>query len=337
MTNLVQLSAVRENAPKNVNGYLQVYFNRLSQESENTVLTYKKAVEDFFLTTRNKKLVELTESDLNYTMSEVESYQTELRKKYKASTVNTKMSAIKKTMDKLEGYGLSVNSKAFDVERYTEHDSLSYDAMTTDEVLKAIQLVKTTRKGMEKALFLKVAFATAFRKESIQNLKWSDIQYEKDYWTIKTLGKGNKWDKKKISNTLYSDLMKFKQTVDYGEKIFKLSRNTIDGMMKLIKENIDFGDRYIVFHSIKKSSIEEVGLLTNYNLKAMQAQGNHSNVTTTLNSYLSAKKIDEMVAVDPTEKIDLSKFEELTKEQLIDLIKKSDRIMQIKLLQMMED
>lgn len=337
MNNLVQLSTMRKTSPVNIYGSLSTYFNRLSQESKNTATTYRKAVEDFFITTRNKSLQEVTEADLDYSMREVEEYQTELRRKFKASTVNTKMTAIKKTISKLEGHGVNVNSKVFEVTRYTEHDTESYDAMTTEEVLKAIELVKTTRKGIEKSLFLSVAFATAFRKESIQNLKWSDLHYKNDYWTIKTLGKGNKWDEKKISGKLHNELMEYKETVDYGDKIFQLSRKTIDGMMNLIRSSIDFGDRNIVFHSLKKSSIEEVGIMTNYDLKAMQAQGNHSNVSTTLNSYLSARKIEDMVVVDPSEKIDISKLNNLSKEELINLIVKADRLTQVKLIKLMEE
>ena len=218
MSNVVQISNMQENI--NVYGSIVTYLNRVRQESENTAITYEKAIRDFFLTTRNKDIENLSEADLNYTMRDVEAYQTELRKTMKASTVNTKMSAIKKLMDKLDGYGLNVNSKVFDVERYKEYDTVSYDPMTKEEVLKAIEIVSETRKGEEKALFINVAFVTAFRKESILNLKWSDIEYFKGVWTIKTLGKGNVWDRKKIPQSLFLGLTEYREKIPKREKIF---------------------------------------------------------------------------------------------------------------------
>ena len=330
MSNLVQLSNMQDTI--NVYGSIITYLNRVRQESENTAVTYEKAIRDFFITTRNKKIENLTEPDLKYTMMDVEAYQTELRKTFKASTVNTKMSAIKKLMDKLEGYGLDVNSKVFNVERYKEYDTVSYDPMTKEEVLEAIDIVSKTRKGEEKALFINVAFVTAFRKESILNLKWSDIEYFKGVWTIKTLGKGNVWDRKKIPQSLFLGLTEYREKIDKRDRIFTLSNTTINGMMKLIREKIDFGERNIAFHSLKKTSIEETALITNYDLKAMQAQGNHSNVSTTLNNYMSAKKFEDMIVLDLDSEIDFSLLEGLSKEELIGIIKKTDRVTQIKLI-----
>ena len=330
MSNVVQISNMQDNI--NVYGSIVTYLNRVKQESENTAITYEKAIRDFFLTTRNKDIENLSEADLNYTMRDVEAYQTELRKTMKASTVNTKMSAIKKLMDKLDGYGLNVNSKVFDVERYKEYDTVSYDPMTKEEVLKAIEIVSETRKGEEKALFINVAFVTAFRKESILNLKWSDIEYFKGVWTIKTLGKGNVWDRKKIPQSLFLGLTEYREKIPKREKIFTLSNTTINGMMKLIREKIDFGDRVIAFHSLKKTSIEETAILTNYDLKAMQAQGNHANVSTTLNNYMSAKKFEDMITLDLSSEVDFSVLESLSKEELIGIIKNVDRITQLKIL-----
>lgn len=335
MSNIVQLSSVT--SEKYIYGDMMIYFKRLSQESENTAKTYAKAVEHFFMTVRNKKLTEVSEADLNFSLREIEQYQMQLRKTMKASTVNTKMSAIKKTMNKMQGYGFDINTKLFELDRYNEHDSVSYDPMTTSEVLKAIEVVSKTRKGLEKSLFIKIAFSTAFRKESIQSLKWSDFSYENDYWTVKTLGKGNKWDKKKISDSLYNEIIEFKKTIEDRDRVFTLSNSTIDTMMNLIRKEIDFGDKRIVFHSLKKSSIEEVGRMTNYDLKAMQAQGNHSNVSTTLNSYLSSRKIEDMITVDLDSEINLDPLKELTADALFLLIKNSDKSTQIKLLKKMEE
>lgn len=317
---------------KKIYPYFESFFERMKQGSDNTEISYRKSVSDFILFTRGKKIEDIVEDDIKYTLLEVENYQLHLSKTMKSSSINTKMMAIKKCFTKLASYGLDVDANVFSVDRFKLYDTESYDAMSVEEILEAINIVFKTSKGLEKALFIKVAFSTAFRKTSLMKLKWSDITTKDGVMIIKTLGKGNKWDEKKLSDGLYLELMEFKKTVNGREKIFTLAKGTIDKMMNLIRENMDFGDRNIAFHSFKKSSIEEVARLTNYDIKAMQSQANHSDVSTTLNFYMAHKKLEDMVVVDLNYEIPLEKFDSMSKEELISLIKNSDRNTQMKLL-----
>ena len=317
---------------KNVWACIKTFLDRTEQNSKNTRDTYERAIRDFFRTMRNKELESLVEEDLIFTKPQVETYQVGLKNQFKSTTVNNKISALKKCYRKLEDYGFDVKESWFALERYDEHDKDSYDPMTHEEVIQAINLVSDTRKGFEKGLLIRMAYATAFRRESLLELKWSDIINRDGVWFVKTLGKGNKWDYKKISNDLYDELMKQKELIG-GDKIFQLTKKTVNKMMNFIRENMDFGDRTITFHSLKKSSINEVALITNYDLKAMQRQGNHANVTTTLNDYMAQKSLDDLVIVDINYHVPVEKFDELSKEELVELIKSADRSIQIKLLQ----
>lgn len=327
--NIVQFNTKED---KNVWGCIKTFLERIEQNSENTRTTYEYAIRDFFRTMRNKELEELVEADLVFTKPQIETYQVGLRNKFKASTVNNRISAMKKCYIKLEDYGFDVKSSWFSLERYEQYDKESYDPMTHEEIIQAINLVSKTRKGFEKSLMIRVAYSTAFRKDSIQKLKWTDIVNMDGTWFMKTLGKGNKWDYKKISNDLYEELMKQKEAGG-GEKIFELTDKTINRMIRFIRDNIDFGDRKITFHSLKKSSINEVALITNYDLKAMQQQGNHASVSTTLNDYMAKKSLEDLVIVDINYKVPVEKFDELSKDELLNLIKGADRNIQIKLLQ----
>jgi predicted ABC-type ATPase len=103
--------------------------------------------------------------------------------------------------------------------------------------------------------------------------------------------------------------------------------------MNHIRENIDFGDRKITFHSLKKSSIEEVALITNNDLNAMQTHGSHRSVLTTLNDYTAKKKLDDLIVVDIHYKVPVEEFDNLSHEQLLELVKSADRNVQVKLLQ----
>ena len=65
----------------------------------------------------------------------------------------------------------------------------------------------------------------------------------------------------------------------------------------------------------------------------MQRHGDHSDISTTLNVYVAQKEIEDMVTVSKDVKeLDFSVLEHLTKEELIDIIKSSDRVTQVKLL-----
>lgn len=317
---------------RNVWTCIKTFLDRTGQNSENTMMTYERAIRDFFMKMRNKNIEDLVEEDLIFTKLQVETYQVGLRKSFKTTTVNLRMSALKRCYSKLEDYGFDVKESWFSLDRYEEYDKESYDRMTHQEIIDVINLVSKTRAGLQKSLLIRLAYATAFRKESILDLKWSDIINKDGIWFIKTLGKGQKWDYKKISNDLYDELMKHKSQ-NGGDKIFTLTNKTVNKMMNFIRENINFGERKITFHSLKKSSIEEVALITNYDLKAMQRQGNHSNVTTTLNNYMAEKSLEDLVVVDINYHVPVEKFDELSKEELVNLIKGADRSIQIKLLQ----
>lgn len=330
--NVIQLNVEDD---KNVWGCLDTFLTRVGQNSKNTRSTYERAIRDFFMDMRGKKIENLVERDLIFTKNQVESYQVKLKEKFKGTTVNTKMSALKKTYMKFEDYGFDVRATWFDVDRYSEHEKESYDSMTFDEVMKAIELIKETRKGEEKALFIETAFVTAFRKESLKTISMNSIYKHNDgEYVVEVIDKGNKKSKNKISKDLYERLYSFAKSEEKGldESIFVLTNKTIRGMMDHIRENIDFGKRRIVFHSLKKASIEEVALQTGYDLKAMQAQGHHASVQTTLDHYMAKKTVDDMQAVDMYSEAPVEEFELMSKEELVEMLNNAPRDIQIKLL-----
>lgn len=335
MNNTANVIQLNVEGDKNVWGCLDTFLTRVGQNSKNTRNTYERAIRDFFMDMRGKKVENLVERDLIFTKNQVESYQVRLKEKFKGTTVNTKMSALKKVYMKFEDYGFDVRATWFDVDRYSEHEKESYDSMTFDEVMKAIELIKETRKGEEKALFIEMAFVTAFRKESLKTISMNSIYKHNDgEYVVEVIDKGNRKSKNKISKDLYERLYSFAKSEEKGldESIFVLTNKTIRGMMDHIRENIDFGKRRIVFHSLKKASIEEVALQTGYDLKAMQAQGHHASVQTTLDHYMSKKTVDDMEAVDMYSEAPVEEFESMSKEELVEMLNNAPRDIQIKLL-----
>lgn len=327
--NVFQLNP--NNGGKNVYATILTFLTRKGQDSENTKKTYERAIRDFFKTMRGKELKDLVEGDLIFTKEQIESYQVALKEQYKGTTVNNSMTAIKECYEKLESNQFNVSSSWFNVDRYDEHDKESYDTLTHEEVLEIIDLVSKTRKGKEKSLLVRLAYATAFRKDTLLTMKWNQIVEIDGQWYAKVLGKGNKLSHKKISDDLYNTLMEFKAETG-RDKIFQLTEKTVQKMMNYIRENMNFGDRKIVFHSFKKASINEVNIITGGDLKAMQQHGDHSNVSTTLNDYMARKNLEDLVTVDINTRIPLEAFEELSKGDLINLINSMDRNTQIKML-----
>lgn len=330
--NVVLLNVGNDN--KHVYGTIYTYLTRIGQNSTNTKKTYERAIRDFFRTMRQKELEDLVEEDLIFEKNQILAYQVALKERYKASTVNGTITAIRECYAKLEDDKFNVSTSWFKLERYDEHDKVKYDTLTHEEVLKIIDLVSQTRKGSEKALLIRLAYATAFRKESLLVSKWTDIIEREGVRYLKVLGKGNKWSHKKLSDDLHNELMKHK-TKSKGIKIFELTDTTVKKMMKYIRENIDFGDRNIVFHSFKKASISEVNIITGGDIKAMQVHGDHADATTTLNDYLATKQMEELVVVDTNRHIPLEKFDDMSQEELVTLIKSMDRNTQIRLLRKM--
>lgn len=330
MRKVIQFNTTED---KNVWGVISTFLSRIGQNSNNTRMTYERAIRDFFLVMRNRELEKLVEEDLIFTKAQIEMYQVKLKEQSKSSTVNNRMSALKKCYTKLEDQ-FDVKASWFDVDRYEQSDKEGYDPMTFEEVLEAVELVRDTRKGTEKALFLEMAMVTAFRKESLRQIKFSDIYRHKDSWVVTVIGKGKKKSSKKITDDFYERIMAYKESGNKHnqDRIFFLTNQTIRGMMDYVRENIDFGNRNITFHSLKKASIKEKGRRTNYDLKAMQAQGDHSDITTTLNDYLAEKDIDDMEALDLYYQPPVDEFEKMSKEELIKMLKDAPRDVQMKLL-----
>lgn len=310
------------------------FLDSVGVESQNTRLTYEMAIKEFFRNTRNKEIENLSSKDLEYSVLEIEKYRNNMIGNFKNATINIKMIAIKRLFDKLARYDIVKTSTPFEMKKLKEYDTNSYDPMTIDEVRKSIEVVSSSKNGKEKALLIELAFVTGFRKHALLNVKFNDFKSVNGMYIVKVLDKGNKWSTKKIEPRLYNDVMEHKKSVD-RENVFKMSNTTVQRMMNLINKEIDFGDRYITFHSFKKASIEEVAIQTNFDIKAMQAQGNHADASTTLNVYMKNKNIEDMPTVSLNDsEPDLSAIKDLTKDNLFDIIGKLDRKTQIQIIEL---
>lgn len=319
---------------KNVFGTIHTFLIRKGQDSYKTRESYESSIRDFFHTMRDKTLEQLVPEDLVFEKSQIRAYQVALKERYKGATVNNALSAIKECYKQFADDGFAVDVSIFDIERYDGHDSDTYGILTHEEVLEILNLISKTRKGRDKALLIRVAYATAYRKSSLMEAKYNQIVDINGTKYLMVVGKGNKKRHKKLSPDLYEELMQLKKTNKASDEdnIFNLSKKTIDKMMEYIRKNMDFGERWIVFHSFKKASINEVNLVSGGDIKAIQAHGDHSKAETAMNYYMANKELDDLVEVDIYSSVPIDKLDNLSHEELLSLIKNSPRDVQVKLL-----
>lgn len=314
---------------------INTFLERIKQNSENSARNYLSHIKQFFKITRNKELKHLTYVDLMFTLQEVEKYQVALRDKYKTSTVNAKMSAVKELFKKLDAYGFNIDPKAFGVDSYKVYDSDKWDSFTKEEVDSLIPVVRNSHRGEEKVLVIRIACETAFRSASIRSLTRKDIGVKNGVYYLETLGKGNKKDIKKITESLYTDLLKNWEKNE-SDRLIELNHNHIQDMMNLITDTFDFGDRNIVFHSFKKTSLNEMWERTGGNIKATQYHGAHSSSKTTMDNYLQDTNFDNSIVLDWNDEPNLDVLANLSKEALLEVISSLDRSTQFKLVKFAE-
>lgn len=311
---------------KEIMAVLNRYLERKGIDSKNTYYTYSRQISNFFLQTRNKKVEQLTSDDLLFTKQEVEDFQISKVKNdnISASAVNLMIGAVKGFYQKLQDDGFDVSAEWFAIESLKKKTQ-SYGSLSREEVSDIVEFVKTQRKGLNKKLLIETAFSTGFRLDNLLTMQINQLTVIDGMKCIEVIGKGNKKDVKQIPDTLFTELKKLNDT-HTNSKIFDLSRTTVNSMMANVNSHFDFGNRNIVFHSFKKASINEVGILTNFDIKAMQRQGNHSDASTTLNNYINSTPLQDTIAFGLNEDASLEAFETMTKEEIIVLIKSMDRM-----------
>lgn len=319
---VLQISDRQTQETNNILESFRILIDTMKLRSINTATNYESRIRNFFLDTRKKELESLTYADLKFNKSDIKRYQIEMfNKNLKSSTISTRLSAIKKFYIALEDDGIPVDSKIFEIEIIDKKDTDKYDSLSVEEVSDIVSYVsKSPRNADQKALLIELAFATSFRLKSLLTLTKDNFYIANDLYLVKVRGKGNKLDVKQIDKSLYERSL----SISEENKLFTLGERSIVRMMNDIRDHFDFGTRNIVFHSLKKAGIEYRGELTNYNVKAMQRQGNHTNASTTLNNYVKDYDLEELIPIDIHTTVDTSIINQVSHDELLSAISKLD-------------
>lgn len=311
--------------PNSIYQHLQAFLKLHEQNSNNTKETYFRSIKQFF-DYFNKDINHLTSSDLNFTRTQIVSYQTDYlynQLGYSYETIRLKLSALRNFYEYLKMNEINVNPEIFKPNRFPEK-SKPYGFLSWDEGLLLAELALKERElGEEKnALFL-LAMHTSFRKSALLSLTYDDIrpsEYNPGRYIVTVFDKG-KTVEEEISQELYDKLIYLKSNKHKDNKIFHLTEKTINQSIKRLCQKAGFNPkRNITFHSFKKAGVGIVHEITK-DIHAAKKQAKHSSVTTTINHYIEDKPNSILLDLLETANVPDDIFDQLTREEMLQLLK----------------
>ncbi|MGM1044864.1 MAG: tyrosine-type recombinase/integrase [Bacillota bacterium] len=301
-----------------------------SFESSFTSQNYKNSLTRFFMWMRGKELADLTEEDLRIRNADIVKYRNYLKeikdeegeRKYSNNSINNNIAAIQSLYSFLEKNEYNVKVIVTKIKPLAD-DSKRCGTLYTHEAKKMADLISSTKKGIEKSALIHMAYTTSFRKSSLLNIEWDDIvKHSKyDYYEVTVIGKGGKRHVVPISSELYNQLLQIKEQTYYkrytDNKIFHLSNTTIQEMMEYLKEQLNISpDRNVKFHSFRN-------VASMYGtLEEAKDHYNHSSYNVTEKYRHKDNDLSNSLSLRIENKIKDDIFENLSKEELIEIILK---------------
>ncbi|MFE6075756.1 tyrosine-type recombinase/integrase [Paenibacillus sp. NPDC057886] len=293
--------------------------------SIHTQKNYERSLRNFFMWFIGKEIEVVQKDDLKIRNADMIGFQNYLKEhpvEYSNTTINNILAAVQSFYEFLEINEYEVNSIVTKV-KVLPDDSERCGALYYDEAEKMVSILRLDKvKGLEKAVFVRLAYTTSFRKSTLLSIKYSDIKLDdnRGYYYINVVGKGGKKHVVPISKNLYEELLSIKELNYYkrynDNKIFHLSTKTIQKMIDSLKEKMSIdSERNIKFHSLRNVA---AGFGT---LEEAKKHLNHSNIATTETYYRHINEdLSNSISLRMEEKIDDSIFEKLTKNELIELV-----------------
>jgi integrase len=300
------------------------------QDSEHTRKNYERAIRYFFTYMRQgKRLEDLTVGDLKFRNADVKEYRLHLKDKCaSAGTANLYLAALQSLYDFFERNYEGIRAASVKVDFLT-YNPQSYGKLTVQEAEMMAELAKEELNGHEKYCLIRLAYTTSFRKETLLSLQWSDFKKHPTrpiYLITTDITKGEKEHTRPISEDLYGELLKIKESKRYQKyndnKVFHFNNSTVQEMMDKLREKMGFTpEDKIVFHSLRSvMAVFAVETLKDY--KMAKEQLNHSDINTTINSYTEAyDDYEAMPGVLVEQKVSDDVFDALTRDELLSLLK----------------
>lgn len=303
--------------------------------TDNTRRAYRNDIESFFKYMRNKNIQQLEKNDLWFEYKDILRYRSYLKSVYeKSSTVERKIASVSKLYKFFAKNNYNVNHHAFELEWDDEDDTESSGNLSIQEAECFVQLAKEMTNGIEKSLVIEIAYKTSIRISAILDLTTDKFRsVGNGLWEIKTRDKGKK-NKKPITEDMYNRIMSVKK--EGTDKIFNVSYTTMYDTIKVLSKKIGIPEeRKISPHSLKK-------VLINWTLKETKDpvlaawQGNHG--VEVMDKHYKEEFVDysnsPLMMLEKGN--DITPLTELSKDELLGLIKKASYSTQNELLSLLK-
>jgi len=354
------ITGINSRNNKEVSTYIFTYLQNKKKDSIGTYKNYKRYFSEFFMYTCNKELNKLTWDDIfNIRFDQAQDFHSNEKDK-NIDTAQQKMFVIKKLWK-----NLFLTNKSINPNRKLDLDIMEFEKISKEKLNKTHYATLNSkemdllfehaltykRKPLTRKMFFEFLYIVGCR-ESVakgrngKGVKWTDIRRKEDsnagikVWVVGLEDKGfkdkGKTVEKSISDSFYNKLLQLKEESS-SEYVFDLNINTFLDTFNDFREkyNLKTKDgRKVCIHSIKRAS----GILTqetfnDINITRLQLQHSSSDMTMT---YIEDAQYTKQASYMLGKDIDLNAFDDLSKEELLDLIKNGGRSVQIKFLDEME-
>lgn len=316
---------------------IQAFLLSKGIDSKNTKRAYRNDIEQFFMTMRHKGIEQLTFDDLCFKNYEIEQYKTILADQHAGSTVNRKIATMKSLYDFFAANDVKINKNAFKV-RKVKHVTRGWGVVSPEEGFEMVERVKKQRKGKIKSALIHTALVTSFRLAALLNAEYDDISETRNkdgLWTLTVIEKGGEEKTMPISDELYEKLQAIREPNQ--KKIFDLNPKTCRKAIETLCEEMGISPkRNISFHSLRKTAIN-FSIDIGQDIMTAMRQSNHKNPSTMIKYYLEEKEdMSNMPGLLMGKEVDLSIFDNLSKDELIQVICSADKNTQRKLINLVQ-
>lgn len=250
--------------------------------SENTMITYKRSLKQFFKYLKENDI-------LNPSRENILDFKEYLKENNKPNTVNLYLASVKNFFKWLE-YENITKDIAKNIKSIKMSKNHIKRGLTKEEIQKVLENCENTREE----LLIKLMITCALRTNEVVNIRLEDFYLESGVVLLKILGKGRngiKQDIVKIDNRIYELIKKYCGEYNIKDYLFtstsnhnnngKLNTITIRRIINNIfnRSNIDMSR--ISAHSTRHTSVE-LALESGMSIQEVCEMARHSNISTTM-------------------------------------------------------
>ena len=362
MSNLAEVIKINDYKNNtNIAGYIDFYISK--KFSNNTRKNYLSDIKQFFKYIFGTDNFNFITVDMLRNMGSINPQQFFMDmingEKYCSSTICRKLSVVKDllndmTLDRIDGTNetwLDYNPLATFDYKEDKTETKSYGAFTHEEMLKIIDCAY--KRNKELGLYYSLLYRNASRKTSTKEITVNDFYINKyGQYCMRGIDKGNKPYNVEIGERLYNEVMECatedgvifhfstnyplnklcqKTTYKKNGNVWTNYKNSILYEIGISEEEASREERYLTIHSIKHSSMITLNQQEGTTLQDLVKHGKHGSAEY-VSRYLQDNKVDSTgMRIDLENNIQedtnnelQSKLNNLSKEELINLIMSAD-------------